>query len=153
MVKLTIKENMIIIPLLSIILLTIISLLSGNNFISSAVNESYNFQLSINSSISNIGIDNTDINLGLDPLISAVIWIGIISAIAVASSIAVLGSGLNSGGSRWLVGGIAFTSVWIMFSTYPFPIIIDFGTIGIITYFVLTLIYAIGGIWYLIGSD
>ena len=100
----------------------------------------------------NIGIDNTDITLGLDPLISAVIWITIISAVAVASSIAVLGTGLSSGGSRWLVGGIAFSSVWIMFSTYPYPIITGFGDIGVLVYFALTLVYAIGGIWFLIGG-
>ena len=147
----TIKENMIIIPLLSMILLTIFSLLSGNNFISDAIQLSHEYQLSLNSTSSDISLPNTDINLGLDPLISAVIWIGIISVIAVGSSIAVVGSGLSESGTRWLVGSIAFTSVWIMFSTYPFPIIIGLGLIGTTTYLIITITYAIGSIWYLLG--
>lgn len=149
----TLKESMIFIPLLSMIFLTLISLLSGNNFISTAISESYQYNLQLNDSTSTVGIDNSNISLGLDPLISAVIWIAIISGVAVASSIAVVGSGLNSGGSRWLVGGIAFTSIWIMFSTYPFPIIVGLGTIGTIIYFVLTLFYAIGCIWWLLGGS
>lgn len=149
----SLKETMIMIPLLSMILLTLISLLSGNNFITQAVSLSQDYQLSINGTISSVSIPDSDTNLGLDPLIFAVVWITIFSVIAVASSIAVVGTGLTEGGSRWLVGSIAFVSVWIMFSTYPFPIIIDLGTIGSIGYFIVTVIYAIGCIWWLLGGS
>lgn len=141
------KYEMIIIPLLCLIFLTFISLISGNDFISTAVSESYEYQQYLNGSVSEFGIEGANLDLGLDPLISAVIWISVIGGVAIASSITVVASGLSESGTRWIIGLIFFVSLWLMFSTFPFPLINQIGLIGNFIYFGLTIFYAIGGIW------
>lgn len=151
MVSESLKYDFVIFPLLILIFLTFISLISGNDFVSNAVSESYTYQQAINGSVSTIGVEGTNIDFGLDPLTLAVIWISVIGAIAVGSSIIVLSSGLSESGSRWLVGIIFFTSIWLMFTTLPYPMINAIGTIGYYIYFGMTIFYAIGGIWILLG--
>lgn len=147
----SLKYDFVIFPLLILIFLTFISLISGNDFISNAFSESYTYQQSINGSVSSIDIEGTNVDFSLDPLILAIIWISIIGGVAIGSSIVVLSSGLSESGSRWLVGIIFFTSIWLMFTSLPYPLINSIGTIGYYIYFAMTIFYAIGGIWILLG--
>ena len=134
-----------------LILLTVISIFTGNDFVTISIGESYNYYTNINGTTSDITIEGFG-DLGLDPLIQAVVWITIIGVIAVASSFGLMGSGFSTAGTRWFVGAIFFVSIWLMFSTFPFPLIMAIEGVGLTIYLFLTIIYAVDVIIFLMGG-
>ena len=134
-----------------LILLTFISIFTGNDFITISIGESYNYYTNINGTTSDITLEGFG-DLGLDPLIQAVVWITIIGVIAVASSFGIMGSGFSEAGTRWFVGAIFFVSIWLMFSTFPFPLIMAIEGVGLTIYLFLTIIYAVDVIIFLMGG-
>ena len=66
-------------------LLTFISIFTGNDFITISVEESYNYYTAINGTTSDILLEGAG-DLGLDPLIQAIAWIGVLAGIAIVSS-------------------------------------------------------------------
>ena len=150
----TVKMDLIVVNLLILFLLTILSIISGNNFFTNAVTESYQYHQILDGTTSTLELENISADFSLDPLIQAVIWISVIGGIGAVSSFSILGSGLGASGSRWLVGLIFFVSIWLMFSTLPFPLIMAGGFIMTLIYLFMTMTYAIGCIWFLIeGGD
>ena len=135
-----------------LILLTFISIFTGNDFITISIGESYTYHTAINGTTSDITLEGGG-DLGLDPLIQAIVWIGVLAGIAIVSSFGILGSGFSDSGTRWLVGGIFFLAIWLMFSTFPLPLIgaIE-GGFGAFIYLVLTIIYAVDVIIFLMGG-
>lgn len=144
------KNDLIIVNLAILLILTIFSLISGNNFISNAYVQSVEFNQVLDGTTSILELEGISADFSLDPLIQAVIWIAVIGAIGVASSITVLATGLGESGSRWLVGMIFFISIWIMLSTLPYPLIQSGGSIMELIYLGMTITYSIGCIWFLI---
>jgi len=142
---------LIAIPILILVFLTIISMLSGNNFVSTSIDASETYQSFVNGSATGVGIDQAE-SLGIDPLLFAIIWITIIGAIAVASAVNALGSGLTDRGSHWLTYMIFFVSFWIILSTFPFPLIISIEIAGSIIYLFLTISYSVGVILFIGGT-
>ena len=135
-----------------LILLTVISIFTGNDFVTMSIGESYNYYTIINGTTSDITLEGSG-DLSLDSLTQAIVWISVIGVIAVASSFGVLGSGFSDSGTRWLVGLIFFVAIWLMFSTFPFPLIIGIGGgLGLTIYLFLTIIYAVDVIIFLIGG-
>lgn len=147
------KRDLIIINLSILFFITIISILSGNNFIASAFVESQEYQQILNGTSSIVEGEGISADFSLDPLVLAVTWIIVIGVIAIASSITVVATGLSTTGTRWTVGMIFFVSIWLMLSTYPFPLIISGGIIMETIYLVMTMTYAIGCIMTLMGAD
>lgn len=145
----SVKYDLIFINLAILFLITILSLISGNDFISNASEQSFVYNQALNGSTSELGYDITA-DFSLDPIIQAVIWISIIGGIGIASSITVVATGLNEAGTRWTVGLIFFVAIWLMLSTLPFPLITAGGLVMELIYFVMTVCYAVGAIWFLI---
>ena len=81
-----------------LILLTVISIFTGNDFVTISIEESYTYQTIINGTTSDITLEGAG-DLGLDPLIQAIIWIGVLSGIAIVSSFGILGSGFSDSGT------------------------------------------------------
>lgn len=147
----SLKHDLIYINLGILFLITILSLISGNDFMSVAYSQSTVYQQVLNGSTSTVAQD-LFADFSLDPLIQAVIWIGIVGGVAIASSLTVVATGLNEAGSRWVVGLIFFISIWIMLSTLPFPLIYSGGVVMELIYFVMTITYAFGCIWVLMEA-
>lgn len=125
--------------------LTLISVVSGNNFLASAYADSQTYQLLLNGTASEVDLEQVA-DFSLDPLIFAVIWIVVIGLIAVASSLTILATGLSGFGSKWVAGMVFFVSIWLMLSTYPYPLIIAGGVIMETIYLFMTITYAVGSI-------
>lgn len=140
--------DLIIVNLGILLLITLLSIMSGNDFMSNAYSQSQVYHSVLNGSTSTIEIDSVA-DFSLDPLIQAVIWIGVIGAIGVASGITVLATGLNEAGSKWATGLIFFISIWVMLSSLPFPLIQTGGLVMELIYLAMTITYAFGCIWYL----
>lgn len=149
----SVKGSLLFIPLGILALLTLISLLTGNDFMATALVESQHYQQILDGVSSAVEFADASADFTLDPLIFAVIWIVVIGVIAVASSITVLATGLGSGGSKWVVGMVFFISLWLMLSTYPYPMITAGGIVMDIIYLGMTISYAIGGVLTLMEVD
>lgn len=134
-----------------LILLTFISIFTGNDFMTISIEESYNYYITINGTTGDILFEGVG-DLGLDPLIQAIIWISVIGLIGIISSISLFGSGFNEGGGRWMVGIIFFVAIWLMFSTFPLPLIMAIEGVGFFIYLFLTIIYAVDVIIFLMGG-
>ena len=135
-----------------LILLTVISIFTGNDFVTMSIGESYNYQTVINGTTSEILLEGEG-DLSLDSLTQAIVWIGIFAGIAIVSSFGILGSGFSDSGTRWLVGGIFFLAIWVMFSVFPLPLIMAIeGGLGAFIYLFLTIIYAVDVIIFLMGG-
>lgn len=132
--------------------LTVISMISGNDFISTSITESYELSQTLDGGTSELGINITG-DFALDPLIFAVVWIVVIGLIAIASGVSIIGTGLSEGGGRWLVYMVFFIALWIMFSTFPFPMIVAIQEAGLILYVLLTMVYAISCIMWIGGGS
>lgn len=132
--------------------LTLFSIITGNDLITTAITENYSYTQSLNGSTSELTLEGIATSLYLDPLIQAVIWISIIAGIIVLASLNILGSGLNESGSKWIGYSIFYISVWIILSTLSFPLIISIEIIGIVIYLALTITYAIGVIFSMTNS-
>lgn len=148
----SIKYNLILVNLSILLFLSLLSIISGNNFLANSYVESIEYNQMLNGTISTLGYDDLTGSFSLDPLIQAIIWIAVIGGIAIASSITVVGTGLSSAGTKWIVGTTFFVSIWVMFSTLPLPLINDIGIIGSLIYLLMTMIYSIGAIWILIEA-
>ena len=134
-----------------LILLTVISIFTGNDFVTMSIGESYNYYTIINGTTSDITLEGGG-DLSLDALTQAIVWIGIIAGIAIVSSFGVLGSGFSDSGTRWLVGGIFFSAIWVMFSIFPLPLIMAIEGAGAFIYLFLTIVYAVDVIIFLMGG-
>ena len=145
------KHDLIFVNLGILFLITILSIISGNNFISTAEAQSLLYYQALNGTTSSLEAQLISADFSLDPLIQAVIWIAVIGGIGVASSISVLATGLNETGSRWAVGLIFFIAIWIMLSTLPYPLILAGGMVMELIYLTMTITYAVGCIWFLMG--
>ena len=147
-----IKMDLIIVNLSILFLITILSMLSGNDFMTNAQQQSLVYQQILNGTTSTFEGEQITADFSLDPIIQAVIWIAVIGVAGIASSITVLATGFSPAGSKWIVGMIFFISIWIMLSTLPFPLIQLGGIVLEFIYLIMTITYAIGCIWYLMGE-
>ena len=129
--------------------ITILSVITGNDFISNSVEATYSFQ-SLNGTISELEIEGS---MNLSTLQDAILWISVIGGIAIVSGIAVLGSGLNEQATRWITYMTFFISFWTILSILSFPLIIAIQSFGSVIYVGLTIVYAVSCIMYIGGSD
>lgn len=136
--------------ILILLFLTVISMISGNDFISTNIARSYDLAHVLDGETSELGLDISG-DFALDPLIGAVIWIIVIGLIAVIAGLSVLGSGLSEGAGRWVIYMVFFIAIWVMFSTFPFPMIASIEIAGLIIYTILTMVYGIACIIWIGG--
>jgi len=137
---------LIMILIFIMLMLTILSMFMGTSFVGVIIQQALDYNAAMNGTASEWVLDPVDTALYLDPLIGAVIWIGIIAAIGIAAGIQFLGSGLNSEGGHWLTGSIFYTAIWILLSTYPYGLLTSIPYFGGLIYIVLTMVYAIAAI-------
>jgi len=125
------------------LMLTVLSMFMGTSYIGVLIQQAMDYNAALNGTTSQWVVDPVNTSLYLDPLIGAVVWIGIIAAIGIAAGIQFLGSGLNSEGGHWLTGSIFYTAIWIILSTYPFGLLMSIPYFGALSYISLTMVYAI----------
>lgn len=135
--------------LMVMLILTILSIISGNDFTTYIVNESYT------SVVNGTTTDYTIINEGftLDAYAGAIGWLVVIVSIGVACGILVLGSGLSETSQHLLWNAIFYGAVWGIVSILPAPMIFSIEIFGGIIYITLTLIYVVAVLMTIGGSE
>ncbi len=136
------KTRSFAICIIILLFITFLSIITGNNFITTTIDASYSFEQIVNGTTSDIAQEYVSI-LQLDAVYDALGWIGIIGAIAVGSGITILACGLNEVATHWLVYLTFFTSLWIILTILPYPLIIGIQFFGVVIYLIMTIIYAI----------
>jgi hypothetical protein len=138
--KMAEKNYKLLIGLLMLMLiLTVLSIVSGNSFASHSAGESYSAVVNGTTSDYTIESDGFSINA----YTGAIIWLVVIVAIGVGAGIAILGSGLAETSINLLFKAIFYGAVWGILSIFPLPLMWDIYLFGGVLYITLTIIYVI----------
>lgn len=132
------------ITLTIIIVLTILSVISGGDFASGTAEGGLTNELIVNGTTSTIQYEEYDTTFGIDPLTGAIALLIIIIAIASIIGLQIFGSGLSDTSVRAIRSAIMYIGLWSTFSLLALPLIFDIAIYGSIIYVILTIGYAIG---------
>jgi len=138
--------NRLIIGLcLSILLvLTLVSVVVGSNFIDSLVQSDIDQEVLIDGGSSTFEISGTDIMFNIDPIIGAIVILIAIIAFAIVIGIQVLGSGISPESIRIIISCTMYAGMWGILSVLSSPLIISIEVFGSLIYISLTIAYVIG---------
>lgn len=134
------------------LLITLLSIISGNSFIGVSSTYEVNTDAIVNGSTSTFDINQASLTFSIDPLQGALVWIVIIVALGVAIGIKVLGSGLSDQSVHLLFMGTFFISIWTILSVLASGLIFEIEVFGSLIYITLTILYAIGCIMFVSGG-
>lgn len=121
------------------LVLTLLSIVSGNSFIPNSAGDSYS--AIVNGTTSDYTISSE--GFSIDEYTGAIGWLVVIVAIGVIASISILGSGLGSVGANLLYKSIFYGSIWGIVSIFPAPLIFTILYFGPVFYITLTIVYVI----------
>lgn len=121
------------------LILTLLSIVSGNNFLGHSAGDTYS--AIANGTTSDYTISSEGFNI--DAYTGAIGWLVVIVAIGVAVSITILGSGIGPTGANLLYKAIFYGAVWGIVSVFPAPLMFQILYFGPIFYITLTIVYVI----------
>jgi len=128
--------------LLILIVLSLFSVILGNSFIGSEVENVIGNELLINGTTTEVGVE-TEAIFYIDPFLGITAMIIVLVILATAVGVQVLGSGLSPTTVRIIVIGTAYGGIWVLFSLLAEPLISSIEIFGSLIYITLT----IGYIW------
>lgn len=127
-----------------LLVLTLVSVVFGEDFATGVLSSEIDSTTLINGSSTTIEWAGDDVLFTIDPIQGAiVVLIGLIVVVSIIS-IQVLASGLSSSGSKAVSSFIFFIGVWFMLSTLAEPLIRSVEIFGGLLYLSLTILYLIG---------
>jgi hypothetical protein len=135
------------------LVLTLLSVISGNDFLGSTWDYGVDIDALINGTTSDFVIEDQSAVFGIDPLQGAIVWIIVIVTIGVAVGIQVLGSGLSDRSVHLLFMGTFYISIWTILSILAMNLIIAIEIYGTVIYLTLTILYAIGSVMSIGGGN
>ena len=139
---------LIIAMLIPMVIITLISIVFGNDFIGVSVNTEYLIDQMKNGTVKDLlqeqGILSGTHTFSIELLVGAIAIIMVVSIIALALGIQVIGSGLSETSVKTLVSGMTYTGIWLVLSILSSPLILSIATFGIIIYVLLTIGYVLG---------
>lgn len=133
--------------LIILVVLAVFSVILGNSFIGSQVEQVIGNDLIINGTTTTVNL-NADAFFSIDPFLGLTATIIVLIVLATAVGIQVLGSGLSPQTVRIIVIGTAYIGLWVLFSLLAEPLISSIEVFGGLIYITLT----IGYIWGVIGK-
>lgn len=134
---------LISITLLILIVITLFSVIAGNSFVGTIIENVVDNSLIVNGTENTLGIDSSTL-FNIDPVIGFTTTIIVIVGLVAVLGIQILGSGLGDTTVRVMTIGITFSGIWIVFSLLAEPLISSIGIFGALIYVVLTIGYVIG---------
>ena len=139
-----------------LIVLTLLSLILGQNFLSGIVSLSVNNEALIDGIPSSFIVESQDVLFFIDTsnLLSAGIALLItIAIVAGVSGITFLGSGLNPQSARIIIFITAYGGVWAVLSVLASNLIFQIEVFGTLIYIFLTIAYSIGVVKQISGGN
>ena len=126
------------------LMLTLVSIISGNSFIDAGIDTTVDTEALLNGTTSEFGIPSDTLSFSIDPLQGALVWIIVIVALGVAVGIQVFGSGLSEKSVHLLFMGTFYISLWSILSILAMNLLTSIAVFGSLIYLVITILYAIG---------
>lgn len=140
------------ITLAFMLVITLFSIISGNNFIGLITETVIDNNIIVNGSTTSLEIPIDDIVFGIDPFIGGLALITVLAVLGAVITIQALGSGLSEGGSRIIMISVFYGGLWAILSLVASPLIIAIDTFGLLIYLTLTILFALGVISKYFGS-
>lgn len=148
-------NKLMIFPLLLMVILTMISFITGGNLVGSGFETvDINSTSTINGSSTsysapNGGVFSFDLFTG-DGLLLTIIAL---SAVGIIAGIQLFGSGLSEFSQHMIVTSVGFIGLWVALTIFAKSIIMDgTGIFGILIYFALTILYGLGFLFNITGG-
>ncbi len=144
------------VSLMVLLVLTLFSLILGNNFISGVINVEIDNEAIVEGLSSTYVVEGVDVIFSIDTttLINAGIAILItVIAIVLILGFNVLATGLTAEASKIAILITAYVGIWFTISFLAFGLIFSIEAFGSIIYISLTLVYVIGVIKKLSGGN
>ena len=126
------------------LVVTLLSVITGNSFIGIIVENLVDNSLVVNGSTTSLEIPIDDFIFGLDPLTGGLVLITTLAVFGALITITVLGSGMSDNGSRILMVSFFYGGIWGILSIVSYPLINSIEIFGGLLYLMLTMLYAIG---------
>ena len=136
-----------------LMIITILSIISGNSFIGIIVENLVDNALIVNGTTTSLEIPIDDIAFGLDPITGGLALITTLAVLGALITVQIIGSGMSSNGSRIIMVSVFYGGIWVILSLVSYPMIISIEIFGVILYLMLTILYAIGVVGKYFGGD
>ena len=144
---------------ISVLIMTVLSLFSlllGENLIGNTINVLVDNTALINGSTTTFVVSAEDILFQVDTSVLINAGIALIVAVgfvATITGVQVLGSGLNAQSARVLIIIAGYTGIWTALSIVAFQLITSIEVFGSLIYIAITIGYAVGVVQKLSGGE
>lgn len=128
-------KMLIAISLGILIILTLFSVIAGANWISLGLDSTFS-----DTPEGYIGSGS----FSIDPLTGAIGIILIVIMICVIFGMRFFSSGLSEQSVRTITIGLSYVSIWILFSIFAEPLLVQIEVFGLFLYIILTIMFTIG---------
>lgn len=142
--------------LIMIIIIVLLNLILGNDFIGAIASYSVDNEAIIDGVPTTFIVESTDILFSIDTstIIGAITIISItLIGVATITGVSVLSSGLNAQSSRIIVLATVYTGLWLLLSVLAYNLIVSIEIFGFVIYVGITLGYVIGVIQSISGGN
>ncbi len=137
----------ITITLSILVILTLFSLILGENFIGATTNVIVDNTALVNGSTTTFFVEGQDVLFQIDTAVllnSGIALIVAIIIVATITGIQVLGSGLNANSAKIIILITGYIGIWTSLSIVAFNLITSIEIFGSIIYISITIAYSIG---------
>jgi len=136
--------SLITITLGIMMIITLLSIISGNTFTSYSDTQTFDQTVFVNGTASEFAINDTAVLFQIDGLIGALIILVVIATVVGLIGIQVLASGLSDTSVSTIRTSIIYGGIWGLLSVGASALIISIETFGALIYLMLTILYIIG---------
>ena len=136
-----------------LMIITFLSIISGNSFIGVIAENIVDNSVIVNGSTTTLEIPLDDTVFGLDPITGGLALITALGVLGGIIAIQVLGSGLSESGSRIIMVSVFYGGIWAILSIVSYPMIVSIKIFGLLLYMIMTILFAIGVVSKYFGGD
>jgi hypothetical protein len=139
-----IKEMIIGVSLAIMLILTLLSVVLGNDFIGSVIDTDIDGGSIVNGSSSTFSLTPSSSTFAIDSIQGAIAIILVIVVLATVIGIRIVASGLSDSSIKIITMGTTYFGLWALLSVLASSFIFAIETFGSLIYIVLTIVYVIG---------
>jgi len=146
-------KMLITLSLLILGVLTIFSLVLGENLSGTMIKGTWSTDVIVNGSVSTIEFGENDLLFIIDPTVLGIAAFVVIAGIAALLGITVFSTGLSAESVKIIMACTLYGVVWILLSIFAMPLILSIEIFGVVIYTVLLIMYIVGVIQAIVGGE
>ncbi len=141
------------ITLAFLLVITFLSIISGNSFIGIVTENIVDNAVIVNGTTTTLEIPIDDVVFGLDPITGGLALIVTLAVLGGLITVQILGSGMSSNGSRIIMVSVFYGGLWTILSLMSYPMIVSIDIFGVLLYLTLTILFGVGVVSKYFGGD